>query len=293
MAKMSLAGSFSLINKQCPVYRSRRFCSNSFARRRLVLPSRAKIAQGENISTTVASQPRGDNGIHSVPTEQQASAFPVLFTRGKLKSVVMAVKVLWCLGAVVIAAMLNPLPVESQCTAKHCYDDEEADVLKMFMFIQGSMERQEQQMASMKEELSLMKEEMSSMKDNLTVCLTKQDLRAYDCADLLRQGYTASGVYTIYIHGPTDTMEVYCDMETDGGGWLVFQRRQDGSVDFDREWDSYKRGFGSLSGEFWLGENAPISAPFLIMVSLCVVRHRFLCLYDRDRVGEIRKTPIS
>ena len=82
----------------------------------------------------------------------------------------MAVKVLWCLGALVIAAMLNPLPVESQCTAKHCYDDVEADVLKMLMFIQGSMERQEQQMASMKEELSLMKEEMSSMKDNLTVC---------------------------------------------------------------------------------------------------------------------------
>lgn len=50
--------------------------------------------------------------------------------------------------------------------------------------------------------------------------------------------------------------EIHCDAETDGGGWIVFQRRIDGSVDFKRTWAEFRDGFGNLSTNFWLGNEA-------------------------------------
>ncbi|KAI0227535.1 Ryncolin-4 [Lamellibrachia satsuma] len=76
-----------------------------------------------------------------------------------------------------------------------------------------------------------------------------------NCADVLEQGHTTSGVYNIYLSRAKKFIPVFCDMETDGGGWLVFQRRTDGSVSFVRDWDAYKAGFGNVSAEFWFGND--------------------------------------
>ncbi|GFN91228.1 fibrinogen-related protein 3-2 [Plakobranchus ocellatus] len=46
-----------------------------------------------------------------------------------------------------------------------------------------------------------------------------------------------------------------CDTITDGGGWIVIQRRTTGNVDFYRDWAAYKKGFGSLDDDFWLGND--------------------------------------
>ncbi|XP_049689225.1 ficolin-1-like isoform X2 [Accipiter gentilis] len=91
---------------------------------------------------------------------------------------------------------------------------------------------------------------------------------ARNCQELLSKGKILSGWYTIYPQG-CNTTTVFCDMDTDGGGWIVFQRRWDGSVNFLRDWDSYKRGFGNQLTEFWLGND---NIHFLTSLGPCELR---------------------
>jgi len=48
-------------------------------------------------------------------------------------------------------------------------------------------------------------------------------------------------------------IRVLCDTVTDGGNWIVFQRRTTGDVDFYRTWAEYVSGFGDVTGDHWLG----------------------------------------
>lgn len=73
-----------------------------------------------------------------------------------------------------------------------------------------------------------------------------------NCAEAYKSGNTLSGVYTIRPDN-SSAFEAYCDQTTSGGGWTVFQKRLNGAVDFYRGWDAYKKGFGFVDGEFWLG----------------------------------------
>ena len=83
-------------------------------------------------------------------------------------------------------------------------------------------------------------------------CFTLQFLVYKNCAEVYKAGKQISGVYTIDPDN-AGAFDVFFDQTTAGGGWTVFQKRLDGSVDFYRGWDDYKRGFGNLNGEFWLG----------------------------------------
>ncbi|XP_041374856.1 ficolin-2-like [Gigantopelta aegis] len=63
-----------------------------------------------------------------------------------------------------------------------------------------------------------------------------------------------TGNYTLTAPEVTN-LAVFCDMATASGGWLVFQRRMDGSEEFYRTWNEYKDGFGDITREFWLGND--------------------------------------
>ncbi|XP_058177332.1 fibrinogen-like protein A [Anopheles ziemanni] len=67
-----------------------------------------------------------------------------------------------------------------------------------------------------------------------------------------RSAPKVSGTYDIQL-APGQFVKVYCEQVAIGGGWITFQHRFNGAVDFFRNWSEYRDGFGDPTGEFWLG----------------------------------------
>lgn len=85
-----------------------------------------------------------------------------------------------------------------------------------------------------------------------------------DCSEILddydkglRPEAPQSGTYRIFPVGCAGCyFNVFCDMQTEGGGWTIIERRTGGDIDFYRGWDFYKMGFGRITGDHFLGNAA-------------------------------------
>ncbi|XP_039206896.1 tenascin isoform X3 [Crotalus tigris] len=114
-----------------------------------------------------------------------------------------------------------------------------------------------------------------------------------DCSQALLNGEIASGLYTIYLNGnQSQPLEVYCDMSSDGGGWIVFLRRQNGEVNFYQNWRTYESGFGDPNNEFWLGldklHKITSQGQYELRVDLRDRGETAYALYNKFTVGDAR-----
>uniref|UniRef100_A0A663FIT5 Tenascin n=1 Tax=Aquila chrysaetos chrysaetos TaxID=223781 RepID=A0A663FIT5_AQUCH len=129
----------------------------------------------------------------------------------------------------------------------------------------------------------------------LTIFTTTGLLYPYpkDCSQALLNGETTSGLYTVYLNGDkAQPLQVFCDMSEDGGGWIVFLRRQNGKEDFYKNWKTYVAGFGDLKDEFWIGlENLhkiTSQGQYELRVDLRDKGETAYAVYDKFSVGDAK-----
>ncbi|XP_034105218.1 fibrinogen-like protein 1 isoform X1 [Drosophila albomicans] len=60
------------------------------------------------------------------------------------------------------------------------------------------------------------------------------------------------GVHEIKVSG-VGSFDVLCDSQLAGPGWIVIQQRIGGKENFTRDWATYRKGFGSMDSDFFLG----------------------------------------
>jgi len=99
------------------------------------------------------------------------------------------------------------------------------------------------EISSKDSQVSVSSEKIKELKDKITAYQ-----QTSSCIGKLTE------LHTIEVHNTKpQTFTVPCDSKLAGSGWIVIQRRMDGSVNFNRTWSEYKEGFGNLSGEFFIG----------------------------------------
>ncbi|XP_055863954.1 fibrinogen gamma chain-like [Biomphalaria glabrata] len=145
----------------------------------------------------------------------------------------------------------------------------EADTNKQDIIrLKEDLDTKQQNMLSIRENVNTNKHNMSIFQENLTMMVANLSTELKKVQD---QIHKVNKLLQFLPEPPTSCrnvsspqaraivtlssgLEVMCDTKTDGGRWILIQRRINGKVDFYRGWKEYRDGFGDYNiGEFYLG----------------------------------------
>ncbi|XP_067384482.1 angiopoietin-related protein 7 [Channa argus] len=171
----------------------------------------------------------------------------------------------------------NPKPVKAQCCDEvrslkvqvanltslfeelsHKQEKDLMTIVKQMMDLDKRYRQQEDRVTEAESKYSEINNRVEIMQLQTLQSATQTSSDAiYDCASLYTRNYKISGIYNLPKDDflGTPELSVYCDMEKNGGGWTVIQRRKAGLTSFNLNWMHYKTGFGKPSGDFWLGND--------------------------------------
>ncbi|KAM8747561.1 fibrinogen beta chain [Acanthopagrus schlegelii] len=148
---------------------------------------------------------------------------------------------------------------------QHVYIKETVDTVfpSNIRVLQGVLDKIRQKIQRLEKAIQAQREECKEP------CKTKCPIPVVsgkECEEIYRRGGRDSQMYVVQPDAFYPPYKVFCDQTSQNGGWLLIQSRLDGSVDFGRRWDEYRRGFGNIAfdagkghcetpGEYWLGND--------------------------------------
>ncbi|XP_014101428.1 fibrinogen C domain-containing protein 1 [Bactrocera oleae] len=149
-------------------------------------------------------------------------------------------KFLALLSSLILGVRLCAGNVDITVEALDCNCDVDIEIVKRVL---GKLEKLEKRVEEIYSRNEIKQVERAKLKTNMpSSCLEAT------------AAISKSGICKIQVGRFSEIpFEVWCEEDTDFGGWTVIQRRVSADVDFYRNWTDYKVGFGNLAGNYWIG----------------------------------------
>ncbi|XP_030243364.1 fibrinogen-like protein 1 [Drosophila navojoa] len=141
--------------------------------------------------------------------------------------------------------------------------DEQATIIKNMQLENARLESQNQLLASCKSKLAAKDElveykkaDIKQLELDIIDCRSRAGVETSKLEEQLKiqsNSLDAKGLSCSRNSSDVQEADFSCVSSLGGPGWTVVQRRMNGKVDFNRNWNEYVQGFGQIQDEFFLG----------------------------------------